>query len=276
MKNYIFLLFIFFSFYLFSQGGNRYAAKKAFEFQKSTTVVILDDLVKGEETEYNIALKKAVAGYWKITPTLFKRQSELTKLLPLKGFSLLVKSSRIVMNADGYTFQKHSDLSVFMAEKDSLNFYGGIDEIASAEIFDTQDPVEITYKLPLILMAMQQYVSYISEDGGIDTYDFYRLTERFFNKHKSEIHKDTLYICREDFPAEIKLEEFGKMYHHAFKIVSRSDLPALIAKGEKGYVFHIDMGYKQIWVLRLKDGGICYHAATQITGKLSKKDVNPL
>lgn len=276
MKKIVFLLLTLISCSLLAQGGNRYAAKRVFEFRKSTTIVILDDLVRGKETEYNIALKKAIEGYWKITPTMFKRQSELTKLLPLKGFSLLVKSTRIVMNADGYTFQKHADLSVFMADKDSLNFYGGIDEIASVEIFDTQDPVEVTYKMPLLLMGIQRYVDFISKDGGIDFYDFQNLTEKFFNKNKKAIHKDTLYICREDFPSEINLDEFGKIYKHPYKVITRSDLPPIIAEGGNGFVFHTDMGYKHFWVLRIKDGAVCYHATPHTKSKLTKQDINKL
>lgn len=276
MQKYLFLLFIFVSLNVFAQGGNRYAAKKVFEFRKSTTIVILDNLEFGRETDYNIALKKAIEGYWKATPTVFKRQSELAGILPMSGFSLLVKSTRLVLNADGYTVQKHADLAIFMADKDSLNFYGGIDEIASAEIFDTQDPVEITCKLPLILMAMQQYLNFIAADGGIDTHNFYDATARFFTKNKKDIHKDTLYICQEDLPSDLTHELLSKAYKHAYKLISRSDLPALIEKKEKGYVLHTDMAYKQIWVLRISDGTICYQATSQEKGKLLAKDIGKL
>lgn len=276
MQKYLFLLFILASVNLFAQGGNRYAAKRVFEFRKSTTIVILDELERGRETDYNIALKKAIETYWKITPTVFKRQSELAGILPMPGFSLLVKSTRLVANADGYTVQKHSDLAIFMADKDSLNFYGGVDEISSVEIFDTQDPAEITCKLPLILMAMQQYANFIAADGGIDTHNFYDATARFFNKNKKDIHKDTLYVCQEDLPSDLTPEAFGKAYKHAYKFISRSDLPALIEKKEKGYVLHLDMAYKQMWVLRISDGTICYQGTPQEKGKLLAKDIGKL
>ncbi len=277
MQKYLFLLFMFISVQFFAQGGNRYAAKRVFEFRKSTTIIILDELERGRETDYNIAMKKAIdGGYWKITPTVFKRQSELAAILPMPGFSLLVKSTRLVANADGYTVQKHADLAVFMADKDSLNFYGGVDEIVSVEIFDTQDPVEITNKLPLILMAMQQYANFIAADGGIDFHNFYDATERFFTKNKKDIHRDILYICQEDLPSDLTPETFGKVYKKPYKFISRSDLPALIENKEKGYVFHTDMAYKQMWVFRISDGTVCFRATPQEKGKLLAKDIGKL
>lgn len=276
MKNYLLLLFLLLCLSVYSQGGNRLAARRVFEFRKSSTIVILDNVVNGQETPYNIALKKAIDTYWNITPVVYKRQSELPYLLPMKNFSLLVKSNRMVFNADGFSVQRHSDFTLFMADKDSLSFLGGVDEISTVDIFDTQDPVEVTYKMPLLIRAMMQYIYFISADGGIDPHDFYRQTEKFFNKNHNLIHKDTLYVCKEDLPLEIPVEEFKRLYKHPCRILSRGELPKIIDKGGKGFVFHVDMGYKQIYVLKISDGTICYHAGTKENGKLARSDINKM
>lgn len=270
-----------FSFFVFSilfctfslgQAGNRYAVKKAYEIPNTTLLVILDNTIRGKESPYNIAIRNAMDKYWTVTNIEYKRASEVSDFIPAEGFSMLVKSFREVENADGYTVQSHSDISIFLCNKDSIKYYGGMDEIASINIPNPDSLIDINYKLPILIQSMQYYLSYAVEKK-LDPDNFLNKMKKFYTQNRAEIPKSTLYICKEELPAGFESEKLAKFYKYPFEILERSKLKKRIdARTEGSAIMHFEPKYRRYWILRISDGTVLSVGSPALKGIISLKD----
>lgn len=275
MRIFFFSIFLF-SLFIFNdsscQSGNRYAVKKAQEIPNTTVLVILDNTIRGKESPYNIAIRSAMDKYWTLTNIEYKRASEVTDFIPAEGFSMLLKSFREVKNADGYTEQSHSDISLFLCNKDSVNYYGGMDEIASINIKDPDSLVEVNYKLPILVQSIQHYLKFIVEKG-VDMDNFFKKIKKFYTQNKQEIPKLTLYICKEELPASFDTAKLPKFYKYPIEVVERTKLKKRVdLRTENAAIIHFEPNYRRYWVIRISDGSVLYVGRPASKGTITLKD----
>jgi len=270
MKNTIFLLtFIVFSFVLTqAQVGNRAAYTRINDFRKTTTIIVLDD----EDTEYNKMMLEIIPKYWKVSNYVFKKTDEMNELIPLPLHSMLYKNSRVVKNADRRTTQTHKDIALVMCDRDSLSQFGGIDEFASIDLINPEEPSDVVYKLPVLIQAMNHYMQYLL-DNDIDINAFNEKVARFLNKNSDKISSMPLYVCIEDLPANCNdTKAIQGAYTHAIKFEKRADLAKIIAKGERGALLHFTPKHRQLTVMDMQNGQIYYWADTKKFGEMNLSD----
>lgn len=266
------LFFILFNSDVWGQTGNRYAVKKAYEIPNTTLLVILDNTIRGKESPYNIAIRNAMDKYWVLTNIEYKRASEVCDFIPAEGFSMLLKSFREVKNADGYTEQSHSDISIFLCNKDSVSYYGGMDEIASINIKDPDSLNEVNYKLPILVQSIQHYLHFVI-DNQLDKDNFLKKIKIFYTQNRHEIPKHTLYICKEELPPNFDAANLPQFYKHPFEIIERTKLKKRIdAQTQNAAIMHFEPKYRRYWIVRISDGTVLYVGSPINKGTITLKD----
>lgn len=278
MRNHLFLL-IFSTISLWNvsaQVGNRYGMSSVRGFTQTTTLIVLDNTTNGKETPYNIAIQKAANKYWKITPFVFKRYTEIDPMIPSYGFSMLFKSHREVRNADNYSQQVIDNIALVMCDRDSITHYGSMNEISKIDLTNPDDAVEVNYKLPVLIRAFQNYVAYISK-SQIDFYDFQKGLSKFCNKRSKELKKMKLYLCEEELPKGFSANVMKNYYKLPFEVVKRSKLTEIIdQETENAAILHFDPNFRRIWVFSIKDGDFLYMAGGTKIGDFTTKDMKKL
>jgi hypothetical protein len=271
MKNTILLLsFIVLSFVSSqAQIGNRLAYTRMSEFKKTTTIVVLDD---EDDTPYNKMMLEIIPKYWKISPYVFRKTSDMNDLIPLALHSMLYKNRRVVKNADRRTTQTHTDISLVICDRDSLSQYGGYDEFASIDLYSADDPSDVVYKLPVLIQAMNHYMQYLLTTD-IDINAFNEKVPKFLNKNSDKIGSMPLYVCIEDLPANCNnTKAIEGAYNHSIRFETRDSLAKIIERGERGALLHLTPKYRQLTVMDMQSGQIYYWMDTKKFGEMNLSD----
>ncbi|MBX7240905.1 MAG: hypothetical protein K1X92_04090 [Bacteroidia bacterium] len=272
-KKLLFFYFIVSGIPLFAQLGNRFASPDGVHIANTTTLIILDNTRNGVESAYNNAIRDAVEKYWKLNNYDFKRNSEVDDFIPAEGYSMLIKSFRQVTNADKFTTQIHSDISLLLCNKDSVSFYGGLDEIVSVNIADVDNPESILYQLPVLVKSIQHYINYISKNGPVDINDFQKKIKVYCTRNKNQVKKHTLYICQEELPGTLEAGKIKKAYGLPVIITDKKTIEKIIqADTPDAALMHFDPGYKRIWISGIKTGELLYSTIPLKRGLLTEKD----
>lgn len=270
MKKSIFLLFanLLFIHFATAQIGNRVAYTRIKEFKKTTTIVVLDD----SDTEYNKMMLEIIPKYWKVSPYIFKQTKDMNALIPLALHSMLYKNARTVKNSDRRTYQTHKDISLVMCDRDSLSQFGGLDEFASIDLINPNEPSDVVYKLPVLIQAMNHYMEYIV-NNDIDINAFNEKVNSFLNKNSDKIHTMPLYVCIEDLPENCKdIKAIEGTYKHAIRFETRDSLAKIIARKERGALLHFTPKHRQLVVMDMQDGNFYYWADTKKFGEMNLSD----
>lgn len=256
----------------YAQLGNRFASVDAVLIAQTTTLFILDNKVQGKESAYNDAIRDAAEKYWRLNNFDFKRNSEVDDFIPAEGYSMIVKSFREVQNADKFTSQIHNDISLMLCNKDSIQFYGGVDEIASVNIAKVDNPEAILYKLPIILKSMQAYIRYMSQKGG-DIHNYQKVVAGYVTRYNKRLKKQTLYICKEELPVTIDPEKIKQIYQFPMVVTDKSALKKIIdADTPDAALLHFDPGFKKIWIMEIRSGDLLYAGLPEKKGHIIEKD----
>ncbi len=273
IKRFLFLYSLLISISLSAQLGNRFASPSGVQVANTTTLIILDNTRNGVESAYNNAIRDAVEKYWTLNNFDFKRNSEVDEFIPAEGYSMLLKSFRTVTNADKFTSQIHNDISLLLCDKDSVAFYGGMDEIASVNISDVDNPESILYQLPVLIKSIQHYIQFISKDGPMDINNFQKKIKEYSTRYKNRVKKHTLYICKEELPGTLEVNDIKKAYRLPVVITNRDAISKIIqAETPDAALMHFDPGYKKIWISAIKTGALLYATLPAKRGTLSEKD----
>ena len=186
---------------------------------------------------------------------------------------MLLKSFREVNNADKYSTQIHSDISLFLCNKDSVAFYGGLDEMVSINIKDVDNPQGVIYKLPVLIKSMQKYIAYVTDMGGMDIYDYQKQIKKYTTKNRRKVKSRKLYVLKDDLPKGLSVEKIQKKYRFPLIITSKSEIIKVIqSEDANAAIMHFDPKHKKIWILNVQDGELLYATRPKKPGSLTEGD----
>ncbi|MFN0200786.1 MAG: hypothetical protein ACKVTZ_04670 [Bacteroidia bacterium] len=274
-KHFIFLAFLGAILHHISiaQVGNRYSYELFPLFQKSTTLIVLDD----KETSYNRMMRKIIAEQWKVTPYEFVRFSEMNELLPAEGYSMLYKSRRAVKNLQQSKVQSHSDIALVMCNREKWSDFGGIDEIASVDLENIDDTANYVYKLPMLIGGVLQYLQYLHQEE-IDRYNFDYPLMICLNKNVNWLKTKRLWVVKEELPVNLQdSSQFASAYPFPFQMASREQAKQIVvSKNSAAVLLYFTPKFHEVMALDIETNKIIYRAEPLRYEDFSIADVKKL
>ncbi len=247
-------------------------------FLTTKTYIVLD---KNPMLQYNQVIKETVEKYWKITPyefvTLSNDEFEKVRFDSTKSFLIL---NKVVFEKDKVKV-KYNVLSVLLGGNYEL--VRQMPELASVPLaYDESEEDTYIHKVAPLILFIQEHIKTTMANP--------KLTSKKSGKYYTKINaglmqSKTLYLTQEDLSKTFKsANDIKAVYKADYKIVSRDELDALIAKQDPNAVFVHKVGpdgtkrkarcYK--FVVDAANGKLYYAAMHQISDSkpegLLKKD----
>lgn len=200
------------------------------QFVNSKTCVVLE---ANTMSVYNTYIRKAINGYWKITPFEFITSDDFESRRhdPAYSFILLTETK--------YEKDKSGTVYYFLnlLQGKNVEEIGKMPEVCAVPLAVAGvDDLEYGYKLGAVLSFIQNHALRISENPLLTG----RRYLRFYNSYSPEVKKKVLLLRKEDLAPDVNTEEKIKaVYPGKFEIVGDEEIiRAVQEKAEGKLILH--------------------------------------
>lgn len=237
---------------------------ESYRFKSSKTFVVLDEK---ESSRYNIAIKKAVKKFWKLTDYEFITPAEFENLYNDRDKSFIMLFDLSIGHLYSISY-----LSLFMGGQKYMLKGGNISLTSRPKLLavvklmiETENVDNFIYKLPTYIQNLQWTVAVIQVKKIKNETAFGKYVRRV---QRPKLGNKTLYILNQDLTKKTStIEDIKKYYSGKVKIVTKEEIINAIENQDEKIAFVSIVGrtkeivkkYSYIMIYTAKGGELLHH-----------------